>query len=41
MAAGFPAYSLRDDDSLGIAIDVRTIEKWAADNPGSCRVRYS
>ena len=37
----FPAYSLPDDDSLGFAIDVRTIEKWAADNPGSCRVRYS
>jgi ADP-ribose pyrophosphatase YjhB (NUDIX family) len=37
----FPVDSLPDDDSLGFAIDVRTIEKWAADNPGSRRVRYS
>ncbi len=37
----FPVDSLPDDDSLGFAIDVRTIEKWAAENPGSRRVSHS
>ena len=32
---------LPDDDSLAFAIDVRTIEKWAAENNGSGRTRYS
>ena len=36
----FPKDSLPDDKSLGFAIDVRTVEKWAAENPGSRRVRY-
>ena len=34
----FPPDALPDDDSLGFAIDIRTIEKWAAENPGSRRV---
>ncbi len=36
----FPIDRLPDDDSLAFAIDVRTIEKWASENPGSHRVRY-
>ena len=35
----FPVDQLPDDDSLGFAIDVRTIEKWAAEHEGSRRVR--
>lgn len=34
----FPIDGLPDDDSLAFAIDVRAVEKWAADNPGSRRV---
>ena len=34
----FPVNELPDDDSLGFAIDVRTIEKWASENPNSCRI---
>ena len=34
----FPKDSLPDDKSLGFAIDVRTVEKWASENPGSRRV---
>ena len=37
----FPIDELPDDGSLGFAIDVRTIEKWASENRGSCRVHYS
>ena len=37
----FPIDKLPDDDSLGFAIDVRIIEKWAAENRGSRRARYS
>ena len=37
----FPLDELPDDDSLGFAIDVRTIEKWAAENDGSGRIGYS
>ena len=33
----FPLDHLPDDDSLGFAIDVRTIEKWASENEGSRR----
>ena len=36
----FPIDKLPDDDSLAFALDVRTVEKWASENPGSCRVRY-
>ena len=36
----FPIDELPDDDSLAFAIDVRTIEKWAAENNGSGRIRY-
>ena len=36
--AWFQSDQLPDDDSLGFAIDVRTIEKWAAENEGSRRV---
>ena len=36
----FPIDELPDDDSLGFAIDVRTIEKWASENPGSRRIPY-
>ena len=36
----FPVEELPDDDSLAFAIDVRTIEKWAADNKGSGRTHY-
>ena len=32
---------LPDDNSLGFAIDVRTVEKWAAENNGSSRISYS
>ncbi len=34
----FPVDGLPDDDSLGFAIDVRTIEKWASESRGSHRV---
>ena len=36
----FPLDQLPDDDSLGFAIDVRTIEKWASENDGSGRAYY-
>lgn len=36
----FPVKELPDDDSLGFAIDVRAIEKWAAENDGSGRSSY-
>ena len=36
----FPVDELPDDDSLGFAIDVRTVEKWAAENDGSGRTPY-
>lgn len=36
----FPVDGLPDDDSLGFAIDVRAIEKWASQNSGSRRIRY-
>ena len=36
----FPLDGLPDDDSLAFAIDVRTIEKWAAENSGSGRMNY-
>ena len=36
----FPLHELPDDDSLAFAIDVRTIEKWAAENSGSRRISY-
>lgn len=35
----FPVDRLPDDESLGFAIDVRTMEKWAAEHEGSHRVR--
>ena len=34
----FPKDALPDDQSLGFAIDVRTVEKWASENQGSKRV---
>lgn len=34
----FSKDSLPDDNSLGFAIDVRTVQKWASENPGSRRV---
>ncbi len=34
----FPHDRLPDDDSLGFAIDVRTVERWAAENDGSSRI---
>ena len=34
----FPLDALPDDDSLAFAIDVRTMEKWADENPGSSRI---
>lgn len=34
----FPHDRLPDDDSLGFAIDVRTVERWAAENDGATRV---
>ena len=34
----FPVDALPNDDSLGFAIDVRTIEKWATENRGSRRI---
>ncbi len=37
----FPIHELPDDDSLGFAIDVRTIEKWASENRGNHRVHYN
>ena len=37
----FPADQLPDDDSLGFALDVRAIEKWASENAGSHRIKYS
>ena len=37
----FPIDGLPDDDSLAFAIDVRAVEKWAAENPGSLRVHCS
>ena len=37
----FPLNDLPDDESLGFAVDVRTIEKWASDNHGSRRVNSS
>ena len=36
----FPTDKLPNDDSLAFAVDVRTVEKWASENPGSRRVRY-
>ncbi len=36
----FPLDALPDDDSLAFAVDVRTIEKWAAENTGSGRIGY-
>ena len=39
-ASWFPIDELPDDDSLAFAVDVRTVEKWASENPGSRRVRY-
>ena len=36
----FSMEELPDDDSLAFAIDVRTIEKWAAENSGSARTHY-
>ena len=36
--AWFSVSELPDDDSLAFAIDVRTVEKWASENPGSRRV---
>ena len=35
----FSIDELPDDDSLAFAVDVRTVEKWASENPGSRRVR--
>ena len=40
-ARWFPNDKLPDDDSLAFAIDVRTIEKWAAENNGSSRIGYA
>ena len=37
----FPLDGLPDDDSLGFAIDVRAIEKWASENKGCRRVHCS
>ena len=37
----FPLSQLPDDDSLAFAIDVRTVEKWASENPGSRRIQCS
>ena len=37
----FGTNELPDDDSLAFALDVRTIEKWAADNDRSARTCYS
>ena len=34
----FPIDELPNDDSLAFAIDVRTVEKWASENPGSRHV---
>ena len=39
-ASWFPIDKLPDDDSLAFAADVRTIEKWASENPASRRVSY-
>ena len=36
----FPLDALPDDDSLAFAVDVRTIEKWAAENSGSGRTHH-
>ena len=36
----FSICELPDDDSLAFAVDVRTVEKWASENPRSRRVRY-
>ena len=35
-----PMDKLPDDDSLAFALDVRTVEKWASENPGSRRASY-
>lgn len=40
-AAWFSHDRLPDDDSLGFAIDVRTMDRWAAENGGSSRISYS
>lgn len=40
-ARWFPLDGLPDDDSLAFAIDVRAVEKWASENPGSRRVHLS
>ena len=37
-ARWFPMTGLPDDDSLAFAIDVRTIEKWAAEHNGAPRI---
>ena len=39
-ASWFPTDKLPDDDSLAFTLDVRTIEKWVSENPGSRRIRY-
>lgn len=40
-ARWFPLTGLPDDDSLAFAIDVRTIEKWAAEHNGASRISYA
>lgn len=40
-ARWFPNDRLPDDDSLGFAIDVRAIERWASENNGSSRISYA
>ena len=40
-ARWFSTDKLPDDSCLAFAIDVRTIDKWAADNNVSCRICYS
>ena len=40
-AKWFPLDRLPDDDSLAFAIDVRTVEKWASENPGTRRVHLA
>ncbi|MCY4652042.1 MAG: NUDIX domain-containing protein, partial [Dehalococcoidia bacterium] len=39
-ASWFPIDKLPDDDSLAFAVDVRTVQKWASENPRSRRVSY-
>ena len=40
-ARWFPMTRLPDDDSLAFAIDVRTIEKYAAEHDGASRISYA